>query len=160
MQAAASAAGRAGWLRDWQYAHRGLHGDGVAENSPAAFAGAIVRGLGIECDVQLSADGEAVVFHKSTEICPGRSGLVLSCAKALMVPPVASMSVSAKLLLASLSVKLMVSPLLETVPVPLRATITSMATGSSAGLGETTGSCEAQDASINAKDVATKALRI
>jgi hypothetical protein len=41
-----------------------------------------------------------------------------------MVPPVASMSVIAKLLLASLSVKLMVSPLLETVPVPLRATIT------------------------------------
>lgn len=66
MQAAASAAGRAGWLRDWQYAHRGLHGDGVAENSPAAFEGAIAGGLGIECDVQISRDGRAMVFHDWT----------------------------------------------------------------------------------------------
>lgn len=66
MQAAASAAGRAGWLRDWEYAHRGLHGDGVAENSPTAFEGAIARGLGIECDVQISRDGRAMVFHDWT----------------------------------------------------------------------------------------------
>lgn len=54
---------RVGWLREWVYAHRGLHGDGVPENSPAAFAGAIARGMGIECDVQRTSDGQAVVFH-------------------------------------------------------------------------------------------------
>ncbi len=51
------------WLGQWTYAHRGLHGAGVPENSPSAFAGAIARGLGIECDVQRSADGQAMVFH-------------------------------------------------------------------------------------------------
>ncbi len=35
----------------------------MPENSPTAFAGAIARGLGIECDVQRSGDGQAVVFH-------------------------------------------------------------------------------------------------
>jgi glycerophosphoryl diester phosphodiesterase len=45
------------------FAHRGLHGDGVPENSPAAFAAAMARGFGIECDVQRTHDGEAVVFH-------------------------------------------------------------------------------------------------
>ena len=51
------------WLTQQGYAHRGLHDDRVPENSPAAFAGAIARGLGIECDVQRSGDGQAVVFH-------------------------------------------------------------------------------------------------
>ncbi len=55
--------GRVGWLRGKTYAHRGLHGSGVPENSPAGFALAIERGLGIECDVQRTADGQAVVFH-------------------------------------------------------------------------------------------------
>lgn len=45
------------------YAHRGLHGPGAPENSLAAFAAAADRGLGIECDVQRSADGHAMVFH-------------------------------------------------------------------------------------------------
>ncbi len=54
---------RVGWLREWRYAHRGLHGDGVPENSPGAFAAAVDAGLGIECDVQLTADKRAVVFH-------------------------------------------------------------------------------------------------
>ena len=36
---------------------------GVAENSRAAFSAAIAAGYAIECDVQLSADGEVVVFH-------------------------------------------------------------------------------------------------
>ena len=46
-------------------AHRGLHdrAAGVIENSPAAFAAAVRHGFPIECDVQLTADGEAVVFH-------------------------------------------------------------------------------------------------
>lgn len=51
------------WLRGVAYAHRGLHGNGVPENSPTAFALAIERGMGIECDVQRTADGQAVVFH-------------------------------------------------------------------------------------------------
>ncbi|GAA4641882.1 glycerophosphodiester phosphodiesterase [Pontixanthobacter gangjinensis] len=54
---------RVNWLSEWDYAHRGLHGDGVPENSPSAFADAIARGLGIECDIQRTRDGKAVVFH-------------------------------------------------------------------------------------------------
>ena len=45
------------------FAHRGLHGAGVPENSLAAFRAALDLGAGIECDVRLSADGEVVVFH-------------------------------------------------------------------------------------------------
>jgi glycerophosphoryl diester phosphodiesterase len=46
-------------------AHRGLHdrARGVVENSRAAAEAAIAAGYGIELDVQMSADGEAVVFH-------------------------------------------------------------------------------------------------
>ncbi len=54
---------RAAWLREGTYAHRGKHGHGLVENSPSAFAAAIDAGLGIECDVQMSADGRAIVFH-------------------------------------------------------------------------------------------------
>jgi glycerophosphoryl diester phosphodiesterase len=54
---------RVGWLREHEYAHRGLHGPGIPENSLTAFAAALGRGMGIECDVQLSADGKAMVFH-------------------------------------------------------------------------------------------------
>ncbi|HEY0043274.1 MAG TPA: glycerophosphodiester phosphodiesterase family protein [Allosphingosinicella sp.] len=45
------------------FAHRGLHGGGVVENSRAAFAAAIAAGHGIELDVQASRDGEAMVLH-------------------------------------------------------------------------------------------------
>jgi glycerophosphoryl diester phosphodiesterase len=45
-------------------AHRGLwRPDGAPENSLAAFQAACAAGYGIELDVQLSADGEAMVFH-------------------------------------------------------------------------------------------------
>jgi glycerophosphoryl diester phosphodiesterase len=54
---------RVGWLAGATYAHRGLHGEGRIENSPSAFAAAIERGMGIECDVQRSRDGQAMVFH-------------------------------------------------------------------------------------------------
>lgn len=57
---------RVSWLRDWNYAHRGAHGEGRPENSPAAFADAIRRRMGIECDVQISRDGRAMVFHDWT----------------------------------------------------------------------------------------------
>lgn len=54
-----------GWLVARPIAHRGLHGlaAGVVENSVAAAEAAIAQGFAIECDVQLSADGEAMVFH-------------------------------------------------------------------------------------------------
>jgi glycerophosphoryl diester phosphodiesterase len=53
------------WLTAKPIAHRGLHnrGAGVIENSPSAFAAAVASGFAMECDVQLTADGEAVVFH-------------------------------------------------------------------------------------------------
>lgn len=53
------------WLVARPIAHRGLHdlGRGVPENSLSAAEAAIAGGFGIECDVQLSADGEAMVFH-------------------------------------------------------------------------------------------------
>jgi len=46
-------------------AHRGYHDaqSGIIENTRAAFEAAIEAGYGIELDVQLSADGHAMVFH-------------------------------------------------------------------------------------------------
>ncbi|MES2343797.1 MAG: glycerophosphodiester phosphodiesterase family protein [Pseudomonadota bacterium] len=45
-------------------AHRGLWTpDGAPENSLGAFQAACQAGYGVELDVHLSADGEAVVFH-------------------------------------------------------------------------------------------------
>lgn len=65
------------WLAGCDYAHRGLHGPGVPENSPASFTGAIARGMGIECDVQRSGDGRAMVFHdKELERLTGQEGLI------------------------------------------------------------------------------------
>lgn len=62
-RAPAPAPERVAWLRGAIFAHRGLHGAGVPENSPTAFRAAIARGLGIECDVHKSSDGQPVVFH-------------------------------------------------------------------------------------------------
>jgi glycerophosphoryl diester phosphodiesterase len=45
------------------FAHRGLHGRGILENSRAAFRAAIQAGHGIELDVQATEIGEAIVFH-------------------------------------------------------------------------------------------------
>ena len=57
------------------YAHRGLHGDGIPENSLAAFARACENGCGIELDVQLSRDGVVMVFHDATLVrMTGREG--------------------------------------------------------------------------------------
>ncbi|HSQ96324.1 MAG TPA: glycerophosphodiester phosphodiesterase family protein [Croceibacterium sp.] len=54
---------RIGWLRGRDYAHRGLHGGDIPENSLSAFSAAISLGMGLECDVQQTGDGRAVVFH-------------------------------------------------------------------------------------------------
>ena len=52
--------------KNLNYAHRGLHGEGAAENSLTAFRRAVDEGFGVELDVRLTADGELVVFHDST----------------------------------------------------------------------------------------------
>jgi glycerophosphoryl diester phosphodiesterase len=53
------------WLIARPVAHRGLHdaGAGVIENTPSAFAAAVAANYAIECDLQISADGEAMVHH-------------------------------------------------------------------------------------------------
>jgi glycerophosphoryl diester phosphodiesterase len=53
------------WLTAHPIAHRGLHdaAAGVIENTASAFSAAIVGGYGIETDLQISADGEAMVHH-------------------------------------------------------------------------------------------------
>jgi glycerophosphoryl diester phosphodiesterase len=52
------------WLTARPLAHRGLHdSSGIIENTASAFAAAIAGGYGIECDLQVSADGEAMVHH-------------------------------------------------------------------------------------------------
>ncbi len=57
---------RIAFLTKQPFAHRGLHGGPVLENSPAAFRAAVDKGFGIELDVQVSRDGEAMVFHDET----------------------------------------------------------------------------------------------
>ncbi len=60
-------------------AHRAYHDvtDGRPENSRAAIRAAIARGYGIEIDVQLSADGQAMVFHDYVlDRLTGRPGAV------------------------------------------------------------------------------------
>ena len=54
-----------GKLRGWNYAHRGLHGNGVPENSLAAFRAAVDHGYGAELDVHLLKDGGLAVIHDS-----------------------------------------------------------------------------------------------
>jgi glycerophosphoryl diester phosphodiesterase len=53
------------WLTTRPVAHRGLHdaAHGIIENMPAAAQAAIAGDFAIECDIQLSADGEAMVHH-------------------------------------------------------------------------------------------------
>jgi glycerophosphoryl diester phosphodiesterase len=57
--------GRADWITEKPVAHRGLHdiAAGVVENTGSAFEAAVAGGYAMECDVQISADGEAMVFH-------------------------------------------------------------------------------------------------
>ena len=59
------------------YAHRGLHGGSIPENSLAAFALAAEKGHGVELDVQLSKDGKVMVFHDySLSRMTGRDALL------------------------------------------------------------------------------------
>jgi glycerophosphoryl diester phosphodiesterase len=53
------------WLTARPIAHRGLHDptQGIVENTASAMAAAIAGRYGIEVDLQISADGEAMVYH-------------------------------------------------------------------------------------------------
>jgi glycerophosphoryl diester phosphodiesterase len=53
------------WLTARPIAHRGLHerARGIVENMPGAALAAVAGNFSIECDIQLSADGEAMVHH-------------------------------------------------------------------------------------------------
>jgi glycerophosphoryl diester phosphodiesterase len=53
------------WLTARPVAHRGLHDRtrGIIENMPGAARAAIDANVGIECDIQLTTDGEAMVHH-------------------------------------------------------------------------------------------------
>ena len=54
-----------GWLTARPIAHRGLHdiAHGLIENTAAAVQAAMAAGYGIEVDVQVTGDGEAMVYH-------------------------------------------------------------------------------------------------
>ncbi len=65
-----------GWLTGHPYAHRGLYDAGAPENSLAAFRAAMEHGFGIECDIRVSADGRAMVFHDAElERLTGQAGV-------------------------------------------------------------------------------------
>ena len=53
------------WLTTRPVAHRGLHdaARGIIENMPGAMQAAIAGNFSIEVDIQLTADGEAIVHH-------------------------------------------------------------------------------------------------
>ncbi len=53
------------WLTARPIAHRALHeaAAGIIENTPSAVDAALAGNYAIEVDIQLSADGEAMVFH-------------------------------------------------------------------------------------------------
>lgn len=53
-------------LRGWNYAHRGLHSEGVPENSMAAFRAALEHGYGIEFDLHLLKDGNLAIMHDAS----------------------------------------------------------------------------------------------
>lgn len=53
-------------LKNWYYTHRGLHKEGLPENSLGAFAAAKDAGYGIELDIHLMKDGNLAVIHDAS----------------------------------------------------------------------------------------------
>jgi len=53
------------WLTARPIAHRGLHDTarGIVENTPSSVASAVAAGYAVEIDLQITADGEAMVHH-------------------------------------------------------------------------------------------------
>ena len=56
------------WLTARPIAHRGLHeaSRGIVENTASSAAAAVAGNYGIEADLQIAANGEAMVFHDDT----------------------------------------------------------------------------------------------
>lgn len=79
------------WLTARPIAHRGLHdaSRGVIENTASAFLAAVDGNYGIECDVQLSGDGEAIVHHDDVlgRLTEGSGGLIEMTTAALKAVP-------------------------------------------------------------------------
>jgi glycerophosphoryl diester phosphodiesterase len=64
-------------LKNFSYAHRGLHGPGIPENSILAFRKAKEAGYGIELDIHLLADGNLAVIHDSALLrTTGANGII------------------------------------------------------------------------------------
>ncbi len=66
-----SLAGRSGYcdfkeLKKHTFAHRGLYGNGIPENSLSAFKNAIDNGYGSELDIHLTSDGNLAVIHDAS----------------------------------------------------------------------------------------------
>ncbi len=51
------------FLKTTPFAHRGLHGGTMPENSLPAFCAAVGKGYGIETDIRFTKDKKIVVFH-------------------------------------------------------------------------------------------------
>jgi len=79
------------WLTARPVAHRGLHdaARGIIENMPAAALAAITGNFSIECDIQLTADGEAMVHHDSAlgRLTEGSGALLNMTAAELKAAP-------------------------------------------------------------------------
>ncbi len=79
------------WLTARPIAHRGLHdaAAGVIENTATAFSAAIAGGYGIECDLQICADDEAMVHHDAAlgRLTEGSGMLAAMSAAAIKAVP-------------------------------------------------------------------------
>ncbi len=79
------------WLSARPIAHRGLHDASACliENTASAFAAAIAADYGIETDLQISADGEAMVHHDDAlgRLTDGHGPLAGMTATALKAVP-------------------------------------------------------------------------
>lgn len=79
------------WLTARPIAHRGLHdaAAGIIENTPSAVRAAIAANYGIEVDLQITADGEAMVFHDDAlgRLTEGTAALANQTAAALKSVP-------------------------------------------------------------------------
>jgi glycerophosphoryl diester phosphodiesterase len=75
------------WLTARPVAHRGLHdrARGIIENMPGAARAAAERNFAIECDIQLSTDGEAMLHHDDVlgRLTEGSAALLSLAAQAL-----------------------------------------------------------------------------
>ncbi len=79
------------WLTARPIAHRGLHdaAAGIIENTASAIEAAIAAGYGVEADLQLSVDGEAMVHHDDAlgRLTEGRGALASMSAADLQLVP-------------------------------------------------------------------------